>query len=158
MADFYFKDSNLTDTAILRRSDNLIGWTIETPARWFHTERTTIKGPDREPIGFIELHDFHSNVVEIRGQSFLPHRAKETSIISNSKEFQASDGQTYKWKVRKGVWELLTQDGTRTPVARLEKNGNISVYPQAMHILDEVIVTLVYMRQLKKKNDQLVVD
>lgn len=90
---------------------------------------------------------------------------------SDSKEFIASDGLAYKWKHHShGVWEvrfsmlsvysmtrltplqLLTQDGSHTLVARYDRKA-ISIYPQALHIADEVIVTLFYMRQYKKKED-----
>ncbi|KAJ3814380.1 hypothetical protein EV368DRAFT_66660 [Lentinula lateritia] len=156
MADFYATEHSTKDNTIVHRPDNLISYIIETPSKilQLHHERSTIfKGPYREPIGFIEFHGFHDNIVEIRGRSFLPQRARESSHFSESKEFIASDGRAYKWKFHSHeVWELLTQDGTHTLVARYDRK-NISIYPQALHIADEVMVTLFYMRQYKKKKD-----
>ncbi|KAJ3918964.1 hypothetical protein F5877DRAFT_66958 [Lentinula edodes] len=154
MADLYTTEDSTKNNTILHRRDNLIAYIVETPSRILHHERSTIyKGPYREPIGFIEFHDFHDDIVEIRGRSFLPHRAHETSHFSDSKEFIASDGRAYKWKHHShGVWELLTQEGSHTLVARYDRK-TISIYPQALHIADEVIVTLFYMRQYKKKEE-----
>ncbi|KAJ4490158.1 hypothetical protein J3R30DRAFT_37748 [Lentinula aciculospora] len=155
MADFYTTENTTKNNTILHRGDNFIAYVIETPARILHQERSTIyKGPYQEPIGFIEFHEFYDNVVEVRGRSFLLHRAHETSHFSESKEFTASDGRAYKWKHHiHGVWELLAQDGSHTLVARYDRK-NISIYPQALHIADEVMVTLFYMRQYKKREDE----
>ncbi|KAJ3985827.1 hypothetical protein F5890DRAFT_1507512 [Lentinula detonsa] len=155
MADFYTTAKSTKNNSILHRRDNLIAYIIETPSRILHHERSTLyKGPNREPIGFIEFHGLHENIVEINGRSFLPHRAHESNHLSDSKEFMASDGRTYKWKHHShGVWELLTQDGSHTLVARYDRN-NISVYPQAILVQDEVILTLIYMRQCKEKEDE----
>ncbi|KAJ3837625.1 hypothetical protein F5878DRAFT_621843 [Lentinula raphanica] len=155
MTDFYTTEKSTKNNTVLHRQDNLIAYVLETPSRILHHERSTLyKGPYREPIGFIEFHDFHDNIVEIRGRSFLPHRAHESSHFSDSKEFTASDGRSYKWKSHShGVWELLAQDGFHTLVARYDRQ-NISVYPQATHIVDEVVLTLFYMRQYAKKEEE----
>jgi len=92
------------------------------------------------------LPQFHDHVVEVRGKSYLPQKTYEASHYADPKEFTASDGSRYKWKGEKKVWELLTQDRAQTVVA-LCNHDNISIYSQAVNIVDEVIVTLVYMRQ-----------
>lgn len=91
---------------------------------------------------------------------------RPTGTGRDPKEFTASNGCRYKWKGNQKVWEvrfkifysgcfchtylstqLLTQDKTETVVA-LCNQSDISIYTQAiMDIVDEVITTLVYMRQ-----------
>ncbi|KAJ4490157.1 hypothetical protein J3R30DRAFT_3693692 [Lentinula aciculospora] len=153
--DFYTIEDTPRNSSVFHRQDNLVAYIVETPTKIlaFHEQSTIYKGPHRESIGFIEFHSLHDNIVEVKGRSFLPHRAHETSHLSDSKEFTASDGRAYKWKYHSHeVWELLAQDGSHTLVARYDRKY-ISIYPQALHIADELIVTLFYMRQLKKKED-----
>ncbi|KIK55590.1 hypothetical protein GYMLUDRAFT_47805 [Collybiopsis luxurians FD-317 M1] len=142
MPDYYLTKNSTYDTTIVRRGDNVVEWIIEG-----FPNATVYKSPNRQPIGIIKLRSFQEDTVEIRGKSVLPQRAVESNPFSNSREFHASNGRRYKWKSRHPGWELFTQDGRHTLVARFN-HKSIFVDPQALEIADEVIATLFYLRQL----------
>ncbi|KAF9027774.1 hypothetical protein BDP27DRAFT_1350433, partial [Rhodocollybia butyracea] len=114
----------------------------KTPSGIPHREITTIyKGLNKEKVGSIEIHNYREQNISLT-----------TSFTGTSGELTASDGQAYKWAWKQPAIELLAHDGSETLVARCDQ-AHILVYPQALHIVEEVLVTLFYMLQTTKRDD-----
>ncbi|KAF9064879.1 hypothetical protein BDP27DRAFT_1332890 [Rhodocollybia butyracea] len=152
MTNFFFTKDSPKSTDIVEEghdADSSSSYRVETPSVILHRAITTIyKGLNKEKVGSIEIHHYGHDVVNVRGTNI----SLTTSFAGTSGEFTASDGQAYKWAWKQPAIELLAHDGSETLVARYDR-AHILVYPQALHIVDEVLVTLLYMLQTTKRDD-----
>jgi hypothetical protein len=86
--------------------------------------------------------------------------------VYRSRTFTASNGREYKWKM--GWWTptLVLNDGTDTPVVKfhrklytfVKKKGepSLEIFPDlgTENILDEVIMTFVYVETIRKRRER----
>lgn len=80
MAEFYLTKDSAKNTSILRKSDNDLAYTIKTSINLLRANTTTIyKEPGQDPVGLVELHDYHDHVVQVGGKSYLPQKTHEAS-------------------------------------------------------------------------------
>ncbi|KAJ3842662.1 hypothetical protein F5878DRAFT_607119 [Lentinula raphanica] len=66
--------------------------------------------------------------------------------------FTGKDGKDYTWRNSTLHLKLFPKDDSENPVAEfrretLMKGGHLEVYPSAQHLLEEIIVTFIYVEQ-----------
>ncbi|KAL0568841.1 hypothetical protein V5O48_013127 [Marasmius crinis-equi] len=135
---------------------------LSTPSRLLHTEQTTITKfyPGNPPvtIGLVEMHSFHDDVCQLAGRNVLP---KSDGFWKSGMTFTSSNGEHYTWK-RKSDAALLS-DKFKHNIAIYEEShsgflsgtpspAKLSVAPEGMGILDEIMVTFVYIEQQEQQS------
>lgn len=96
--------------------------------------------------------------VYVWGRNITPVRP---GIFSQSAVFVAADGLPYKWKIDWDLLRLVRNDGSHTPVAFFDpgslgilsrpKPATLSVTPEGLPILDDIVATWVYMEQRRRR-------
>ncbi|KAF5367992.1 hypothetical protein D9758_004402 [Tetrapyrgos nigripes] len=79
--------------------------------------------------------------------------------------FTASDGVEYKWILGTRVPELVTNDPSKTSIAKLhrvmggifnkskESRSYLEVYPEGEHIVDEIFTTFIYIEKVRRARE-----
>ncbi|KAL0580546.1 hypothetical protein V5O48_001451 [Marasmius crinis-equi] len=132
---------------------------ISTPSRVWHAEQTTVTkflphGGGPVAIGAVEVHSFHTDVCQISGRNVLP---KSDGIFKSGMSFTSSNGEQYTWKRKSDSALLSNKWNTNIAVYEAMHTGilsgspqsaKLSVMPEVMGILDEVVATFVYTEQM----------
>jgi hypothetical protein len=148
---------------VLLLADGTPLYHVDTPFKLFnHT--TTIKklnGPTQVDVASIEWASLQSQTI-IRVRDF-PITLFKHHIFTTSEVFHASDGRQYKWKMDSGNLLLVTDDGSRTPLAIfVEANlglfstphpASLNIAPQGMPIIDELVATFIYMLHKRRSRE-----
>ncbi|KIK64381.1 hypothetical protein GYMLUDRAFT_161037 [Collybiopsis luxurians FD-317 M1] len=70
--------------------------------------------------------------------------------------FTGEDGKEYKWRLRSTYCELSINDTGKTPVAKYHAKAFskdkpfLEIFPEGLHMLDEIFVTFMYVEQLRR--------
>jgi len=97
------------------------------------------------------------SAVSVWGRDVTPRRR----MLSSSEEFIAADGQSYKWKSDWNDFRLVRNDGSDAPIASYDhgslgilsrsKPPTLSVTPEGVPILDDIVATWVYVDQKRRR-------
>ncbi|EGN96459.1 hypothetical protein SERLA73DRAFT_186196 [Serpula lacrymans var. lacrymans S7.3] len=133
---------------------------VDTPY-YFTTSTTTVKkiqrGGEMDPeIGRIEWQSAHAAIVRIGLRDVVVHRSK---LFGSSRTFIAVNGQSYKWKFREGSSWLSSNDSKKAPAATFTPlSGHnpalLHVTPHGMTILEDVIVTFLYVEGERRNSEK----
>jgi len=120
--------------------------------------------PD-ERVAQIEWHTvrhtkFNFGVQEVDSSRYLPKKG----LFGRQRTFVGMDGRPYKWSLGQRTCSLELNDGSKTPVARFHRrsfgivgkahNGYLEIMPQGMPIVDDVVVTFVYVEKRRERQQQ----
>ncbi|KAG2363701.1 hypothetical protein BDR07DRAFT_1403628 [Suillus spraguei] len=142
----------------------------DTPFRLFGTDTTTIHRikPNDDPYHMrdqFEWHDFISSKfptggTEIETKQFIPRKG----LLGRKRVFTGPDGRPYRWDLKFKVVILSRDDGSRMEVARFhratlgiigkKRKAMLEVSPEMAHMMDTVIMTFVYVEQLRRDKEK----
>ncbi|KAJ8093666.1 hypothetical protein PM082_023458 [Marasmius tenuissimus] len=132
---------------------------VETNIGFLSRDSTFVKKISGRNAADMSIIDSQSswgeNLVRVWGKNVAPHRE---GFISTSEVFTASDGKSYKWKNDWDIMTLTSPDGSYVASFDPGSSGLFSkyspavlrVHPQAVHIVDEIVATWIYMQQKKR--------
>ncbi|KAJ7584702.1 hypothetical protein C8J56DRAFT_951631 [Mycena floridula] len=148
------------NTVFVRPEDGFPVYHVETPMRFFGSATTTIKkinGATDNVMATIGLHAF-SQEVNVWGRNITPVRAH---MFTTSEKFIASDGRSYKWKTDWGIFQLILNDRSHTPIAFYDSGSlgilsaarlpSLQTTPDGVPIIDEIVATFIYVLQVQKR-------
>ncbi|KAL0571020.1 hypothetical protein V5O48_010941 [Marasmius crinis-equi] len=159
--DLIFSTDSARNTTLSLPSGQPL-YDISTPSQAFHTDQTTISkiqsGRKQIAIGRVEMHSLHTDVCQVSGRDMLP---KKDGIFRSGLSFTSSNGQKYTWKRKSGT--ALLSDKSKN-IASYERShsgflgrgrrpAKLSVAPEGVGILDEIVVTYMYIEQRPRSGD-----
>ncbi|KAF8842600.1 hypothetical protein BDN67DRAFT_1009631 [Paxillus ammoniavirescens] len=162
-----YSDTDYLNTDIFDEQGHKL-YTISTP--WAFTKITTItkyrwSGHDNvaETMGVIERHTFGNTIIRFNGQEVEANIMLEKRSWENGRYFTGPDNHSYKWKIG-GKYCWLKPAESDIELARFhQKNLGIrkeshppylDVSPTVVHIMDHIIVTYVYVEELRRRRNQ----
>ncbi|KAG2110580.1 uncharacterized protein F5147DRAFT_574421 [Suillus discolor] len=116
-------------------------------------------------LGEIEWHTFVSSKfrfhgTEVNTEEFIPKRG----LWDRKRVFTGPDGRPYRWDLKSRVVVLSRDDTPRTEVARShratlgiigrKRKAKLEVSPEVAHMMDTVIMTFIYVEQLRRNKEQ----
>ncbi|KAF5365542.1 hypothetical protein D9757_010914 [Collybiopsis confluens] len=172
--DLYFLENNAYNT-LLVQSNGVPIYHIKTPphsgdADHPHTVITKFVASDENGLGkdesedremaHIEVRRWHSGLVEVWAQSFLPSKAH---LLSSSEAFTASNGKRYQWRRGEGEEIKLTRfEDRQCSVAHYESqlpatstSATLKIKLEGLLILDELVAIFIYLQQKRNKREVL---
>ncbi|KAJ8074320.1 hypothetical protein PM082_012633 [Marasmius tenuissimus] len=157
----YSKDNQKNATLSLISGEP--AYEIYTVGKFLQSEPTWIRKyqcSEQRPveIGQVRVRSFHNDVCQLRGKDIRP---RSIDSLSTKRSFTSlANGQKYIWKRKFSKAKLL--DNTKNTIAVYEEShsgflstkapAKISVAPDGMPIIDEIVVTFVYFER-KFKDD-----
>ncbi|KAF7353874.1 hypothetical protein MVEN_01073300 [Mycena venus] len=118
-------------------------------------------------LASIDWRVFESSVIRFRGQELAVHdffRKVGWGWYGRHRVFTAPDGREFKWILGAYTSQLKLNDAAETPVAcyrpkKLDlfskpRKASLEVLPPFEGMLDEIIVTFVYIEHLRKKKER----
>ncbi|KAH7882509.1 hypothetical protein F5I97DRAFT_1905650 [Phlebopus sp. FC_14] len=156
-----------TDYRNSRLSDDYghVLYTIETPSSW--SKKTTISkhstwrsfGVSSEVVAVIDWHWIRSPTIHFRGQAVSAKTMFTRRFWTSNRSFVASDGQTYKWKIKSTNCSLRAEKSS-TELAKYHKRNfgimkashppYLEVSPSILHILDDIVTSFVYVEKVSR--------
>ncbi|KAK1220565.1 hypothetical protein PQX77_016660 [Marasmius sp. AFHP31] len=162
----YSKDDQKNATLSLITGEPV--YEIYTVEKFLQSEPTWIRKyqcSEHRPveIGQVRVRSFHKDVCQLRGKDIRP---RSMDSLSTKRSFTSlANGQKYIWKRKFSKAKLL--DKSKNTVAVYEEShsgflstkapAKLSIAPDGMAIIDEIVVTFVYFEQ-KFKDDMEVID
>ncbi|KAL1681033.1 hypothetical protein EV122DRAFT_275679 [Schizophyllum commune] len=158
--DFELSDHDFYNTVLFDSTSHSAAY--RTTTKFFQVGKRTTKlyraAPDQPAgevlIGTITLRAFSSHEVVVNARDVSPVRMR---LLSRSETWLASDGRQYKWKVDPGVFTLV-DDQTKEIIALFERHffstHKLRLLQKGMHIVDEVVATVIYMDRVKRRRDR----
>ncbi|KAF9443147.1 hypothetical protein P691DRAFT_680154, partial [Macrolepiota fuliginosa MF-IS2] len=117
----------------------------------------------------IEFHTFNSTRFRYNSRD-VPvseyFRKEGWSWYGRGRVFTASNGKEYRWELRAGHLEMVTNDSSKTKVVRFREHrlglgpimkarpGSLEIDPSCEPILDEIIMTFIYCHKLRKDRER----
>ncbi|TFY78590.1 hypothetical protein EWM64_g5416 [Hericium alpestre] len=154
---------------ILKDEDGRAMYEIRTPTVLLGGGRTTIlriSGWGVEEVAQIEWHyrtstKFHFRDYTVEVSNYMPLRG----FGRTKRVFVATDGHSYLWKMGWRGLKLVRDDGSKTHVAQYHPHTNVftrqpsvlDITSHGLAILDEIVVTFVYMERKRKETETPVV-
>ncbi|KAG2058664.1 hypothetical protein BDR06DRAFT_44816 [Suillus hirtellus] len=172
---FTLSTEHIRNTVITNEQGQAI-YKTSTPSRLVGTRTTTIqkiKPNDSQDhmhdqfdvLGEIEWHTFvsskfRSHGTEVKTDVFIPKRG----LWGRKRVFTGPDGRPYRWDLTSKVVVLSRDDKPRTEVARFhratlgiigrKRKATLEVSPEVAHMMDTIIVTFIYVEQLRKDKEE----
>ncbi|KAG2142860.1 uncharacterized protein EDB93DRAFT_1088505 [Suillus bovinus] len=172
---FTLSTEHVRNTVITNDQGQII-YKTDTPFKLVGARTTTIQkirpNNDRyhmhdqfDVLGEIEWHTFvsskfRSRGIEVETEGFIPKRG----LWGRKRVFTGPDGRPYRWDLESKMVVLSRDDATRTEVARFHKatlgltgkkrKAMLEVSPEVAHMMDTVIMTFIYVEQLRKDKEE----
>ncbi|KAG2365619.1 hypothetical protein BDR07DRAFT_1398215 [Suillus spraguei] len=161
---------------VITNEQGQVLYKTDTPFKLFGADITTIHRiksnvdsyhmrDQFEVLGEIEWHQFGSSKfrtggTEIETNQFIPRKG----LLSGKRVFTGPDGRPYRWDLTFNVVILSRNDGSRMEVARFhratlgiigkKRKAMLEVSPEMAHMMDTVIMTFVYVEQLRRDKEK----
>ncbi|KII89458.1 hypothetical protein PLICRDRAFT_175636 [Plicaturopsis crispa FD-325 SS-3] len=162
--DLTLLKSNTRNT-VLTDPEGAPVYIVTTPTGLFTNHDTTIRrvdGPKERDIGRVQSAGFSQSwAVAVHGRDV---RMIRSGAFSASESFMASDGKMYKWKIKGGAPLRVRKgsDGLNTNIAVYSgasglfcsRPSILTVSPDGLAILDELVATFIYMETRRKDDEQ----
>ncbi|KAJ7119099.1 hypothetical protein C8R44DRAFT_790012 [Mycena epipterygia] len=114
-------------------------------------------------LAHIDWRVVESTVIRFRGRELLTRdffRKTGWGLYGRHHVFTASDGKEYKWIISTYTTELKSNDAAETPVAHYRpkkfgllsktRKASLEVLPEFEHLMDDILVTFVYIEGLRE--------
>ncbi|KZP16073.1 hypothetical protein FIBSPDRAFT_866304 [Athelia psychrophila] len=164
--NFTLTEKHSTNTKIIGPDGQAI-YRVETHWKWFTPESGNTARVQRatpygsQTIGAIDWHLFDDNEMRVNGRRLVPQKL---GMFSKSQTFRASDGVQYKWKIIDKTNVLVVLGHSQVSVATFQRAAStgmfssnrlasLSVAPQAMHIMDDVVTTAVWFEETRYRGE-----
>ncbi|KZP16069.1 hypothetical protein FIBSPDRAFT_934802 [Athelia psychrophila] len=161
---FTLTERHTTNTNIIGPDGQAIYHVETSPWKMFASRDTRVQRVTRDgsqTIGAIDWHSHGDAEMLVNGRRLFP---QEGGMFSQSQTFRASDGVEYKWKIAdtsnvlvvKGHSEFSVATFRRATVSLFSTNrpASLSVKPQAMHIMDDVVTTAVWFEEKRYRREK----
>ncbi|TEB27947.1 hypothetical protein FA13DRAFT_1755962 [Coprinellus micaceus] len=147
----------------------------------FRNRKATIDKVAPSPTGAEDLQDHFERIGEVQfntiKHSILTYKNVSQSVdkffrkkaswvnLGSHRIFTGPDGKEYRWKVANTKPVLYTNDEAQTHVAKFHQQDIISItpkakaatleiYPAGEHMVDLIVVTLVYIEKLRRDRER----
>ncbi|KAJ3569646.1 hypothetical protein NP233_g4916 [Leucocoprinus birnbaumii] len=97
---------------------------------------------------------------EVRAKDLFFSKGWSWYGLSRHKVFRASDGCEYRWVIGARNPKLVSNDASKTIIARFHRAGpllslkpdclSLQIYPEGEHILNDILVTFVFLRDAEE--------